>query len=114
MTSQTYVMREYNDYYGKNDRKIELPKETVHIAKECFKDHSKITKVTMHEHIKTIGTSAFEGCTNLEKVKIFGELELVVIPRKCFKNCSSLKEFTIPNEVGVIKKYAFKGCTGIK
>jgi hypothetical protein len=106
-------MREYNNYYGKNDRKIELPKETVHIAEECFKNQTKITKVTMHEHIKKIGTSAFEGCTNLEKVKIFGESELVVIPRKCFKNCSSLKEFSIPNEVGVIKKYAFKGCTSI-
>ena len=113
MNSNVYVLEDYRDFYSNKDRKIEIPKQTVHIGKEAFKDNTKIAKVTIHHKVKKIGESAFEGCENLQRVKLFGESELVVIPEKCFKDCKSLKTFEIPEEVGVIKKYAFKGCTGI-
>lgn len=114
MNSNIYVLKDYREYFSSKDRKIEIPRQTVHIGKEAFKKNTKLAKVTIHEKVKKIGSSAFEGCVNLQRVKLFGESELVVIPEKCFKDCNSLQSFDIPKEVGVIKKYAFKGCTSIK
>lgn len=111
---KVYVINNYSEHFSKRDRKIEIPKSVVHISKESFKEHRKMVKLTIHEKVKKIGTSAFEDCERLELVKFFGDSELVVIPENCFKDCKSLKSFKIPPEVGVIKKYAFSGCTGIE
>ncbi len=113
-SNELYVIEDYQNHFKKYDRKIEIPKSVVHISKNAFKDNTKISKLTIHPNLRKIDKSAFEGCENLEQVKIFGDSQLVVIPEKCFMDCSSLKSFTIPEEVGVIKKYAFKGCTSIK
>jgi len=109
-----FVLTNYEDCFQHNDVKIEIPKSVVHIKKRVFKDNHKIKKVTIHEKVKKMGTSVFEGCENLKRVKFMGTSELVVIPEKAFKDCKSLEEFVIPEEVGVIKKYAFSGCTGVK
>lgn len=108
-----FVINDYRDYFKSNDRKIEIPKAIVHIGKDAFKNHTKMVKLTIHEKLKKIEKSAFEGCIKLESIKVFGDSELVVIPEKCFKDCKSLQSFEIPSEVGVIKKYAFSGCTSI-
>lgn len=113
MEGNGFIIEHYSEHFGSKDRKIEIPQSVVHICKESFKEHTRMTKLTIHEKVRKIGKSAFEYCSNLEKVKMFGESELVVIPERCFKDCTALKSFTIPPEVGVIKKYAFSGCTGI-
>lgn len=113
INSNAYVLEDYRDLFSGKERKIEVPKDIVHIGANAFKENKKLTKVTIHHRVKKIGESAFEGCENLQRVKLFGESELIVIPEKCFMDCKSLSSFEIPDEVGVIKKYAFKGCTGI-
>ena len=51
---------------------------------------------------------SFEGCANLEYIKLPHCLER--IPDNMFKNCSSLKEIIIPSTVKSIGKNAFDGC----
>ena len=114
MEKNKFIIEQYSDFFRNNDCKIEIPKHIVYTGDEVFKNQDKIKKVTLHPNVKKMGTSVFEGCSNLQRVKFLGESELVVIPEKCFKNCTSIESFEIPPEVGVIKKYAFSGCTGIK
>lgn len=54
---------------------------------------------------------SFEGCVNLEYIKLPHSLER--IPDNMFKNCSSLKEIIIPSTVKLIGKNAFDGCSGL-
>lgn len=54
---------------------------------------------------------SFEGCVNLEYIKLPHRLER--IPDNMFKNCSSLKEIIIPSTVKSIGKNAFDGCSGL-
>ena len=54
---------------------------------------------------------SFEGCANLEYIKLPHRLER--IPDNMFKNCSSLKEIIIPSTVKSIGKNAFDGCSGL-
>lgn len=52
---------------------------------------------------------SFEGCANLEYIKLPHRLER--IPDNMFRNCSSLKEIIIPPTVKSIGKNAFDGCS---
>ena len=54
---------------------------------------------------------SFEGCANLEYIKLPHRLER--IPDNMFRNCSSLKEIIIPSTVKSIGKNAFDGCIGL-
>lgn len=54
---------------------------------------------------------SFEGCANLEYIKLPHRLER--IPDNMFRNCSSLKEIIIPSTVKSIGKNAFDGCSGL-
>lgn len=54
---------------------------------------------------------SFEGCANLEYIKLPHSLER--IPDNMFRNCSSLKGIIIPSTVKSIGKNAFDGCIGL-
>lgn len=54
---------------------------------------------------------SFEGCANLEYIKLPHSLER--IPDNMFRNCSSLKEIIIPSTVKSIGKNAFSECSGL-
>ena len=54
---------------------------------------------------------SFEGCANLEYIKLPHSLER--IPDNMFRYCSSLKEIIIPSTVKSIGKNAFDGCSGL-
>jgi hypothetical protein len=56
-------------------------------------------------------SGSFEGCANLEYIKLPHRLER--IPDNMFRNCSSLKEIIIPSTVKSIGKNAFDGCSGL-
>ncbi len=100
----------------------------------AFRNCSKLSgSVTFAGRISTIGTSAFEKCSSLEKV-VFNAY-VADIPDQCFYHCTSLgtvvmndrilsigkfafantaiKEITIPKSVTYIDKTAFDGCEGL-
>lgn len=61
--------------------------------------------------IKSIGESAFWGCTSLNK---FDFSDVSSIQKFAFYNCSGLKDIEIPEKIKTINEYAFSGCKGIK
>lgn len=107
-----------------------------HIVTECSQDqelHSK-RKLLFHPEVTVFPNSvisyceavervefagsdcyfipgSFEGCANLEYIKLPHSLER--IPDNMFRNCSSLKEIIIPSTVKSIGKNAFYGCSGL-
>lgn len=60
---------------------------------------------------KTVAEEAFAGCSNLVKITISEETE--VIEKSAFKDCVALTEFVIPESVKYVKSFAFSGCTGL-
>lgn len=67
--------------------------------------------VTFAGRISTIGTSAFEDCTALEKV-VFNAY-VADIPDQCFYNCTSLSTVVMNDRINSIGKFAF-GNTALK
>lgn len=84
---------------------------TVQTIPDNFLSGSKIRQLIFRPSIKTIGSSAFNGCSNLTVISS--------IPNGCtvgslaFANCSALQNVTIP-EVINYQSNIFQNCNNIK
>ena len=79
------------------------------IDADAFSNCSGLKSVYIPETVKSIGSSAFKGCSKLSSVSIEGE-GLETIGNQAFMECSSLTEITIPRSVTAIYQNVFSGC----
>ena len=123
--------------YSGTDTEVVVPaeymgKSVTIINSRAFYDCSFITKITLPDTIKEIGSSAFGYCTSLQTIEIPActrildsvfigctSLEEVTLPdglisigNNLFTNCNSLNKVTILS--GNIARYTFAGCTNLK
>ena len=70
--------------------------------------HSSLTSVTIPNSVTSIGTSAFQGCSDLTSVTI--PSSVTSIGSYAFSDCSTLTSITIPNSVTSIGHHVFNGC----
>ena len=94
------------------------------IADEAFKGDEGIKKVTLPASYKSVGTSAFAGCTALEEVIIPADSELHTVGANAFgplldgneevtASCSSLTTLELPDTVSRVGTYAFYMCENL-
>ncbi|MBQ8688224.1 MAG: leucine-rich repeat domain-containing protein, partial [Ruminococcus sp.] len=105
------------DYTG-TDTSVVIPAEirelpVTAIGSKAFYNCQYLTSVTIPESIESIGTHAFDGCTNLETITFLDDYCLTDIPAYAFYGCTSLKEIDIPLDVRSIGEYAFYGCDSL-
>ena len=72
---------------------------------------SNFVSVTIGSNVKSIGSSAFDGCSSLTSVTI-GE-GVTSIGSSAFRDCSGLTEITIPDSVMSIGLSTFYGCSSL-
>ena len=70
----------------------------------------KITYIQLPDTVKTIGTSAFYGYTNLVNIDL---KNVETIGSSAFYNCTGLEKITLPDTLTSIGGYAFYNCTGL-
>ena len=92
--------------YTGNDLVIELLEPWTGLPNNAFKGNILITSVKIIGSGE-IGTSAFEGCTALTRVEIFGP----TIGASAFKGCASLSDLTL--NCSFIGNNAFQNCSGL-
>jgi len=91
-------------------KKVVITNETD-IPENAFKDCAGIQTIIVNDGIKTIGASAFDGCTALSGFEIPSGIDTV--PDYTFRNCSSAAVITIPDSVQNIGTAAFDGCAAL-
>lgn len=92
------------DVYGVGD-----DYKITSIASSAFKGNTAITSVILGEDIVTIGSSAFNGCSNLESINLEN---IEVFGDSAFNGCSSLLEVNLKS-VTKLGHYLFKGCRSL-
>ena len=70
-----------------------------------------ITSVSIPSTVKSIGTGAFQNCTELTSVSL--PSGLTSLGNVAFKNCQSLTSVSIPSSLGSIGAGAFQGCSSL-
>ena len=74
---------------------------------------TSLTSITIHSGVTSIGSSAFEDCSNLESVTFAEGSQLTSIGGLAFSGCSSLTSITIPAGVTSIGSSAFRYCSSL-
>ena len=101
--------------YSGTDTEVTVPAEymgkavTV-INSRAFYDCSFITKITLPDTIKEIGSSAFGYCTSLQTIEI---PTCTRILDSVFIGCTSLKEVTLPDGLISIGNNLFTNCNSL-
>lgn len=98
--------------FGIKSLHYEVKEGTENIAKAAFKGNTSIVVITLPSSIKSIGASAFEGCTNLATVDL-SKTTITTIPSSAFQN-SGIRFIDLPETVTTIEGYAFYGAMSLE
>jgi hypothetical protein len=98
------------------DTNVTIPNEynglpVKKIADYGFSNYTNLTKITLPDHLTTIGVNAFSGCNNLTTTNIHNYI--TTIESGAFSNCSSLFSLYIPSNITTIGNNAFNGCNNL-
>ncbi len=84
------------------------------VANNAFKGYVNLRSITIPSTVKTIGTSAFDGCVSLQEVKFADGSVLTEIGGSAFKGCIVLNDITIPAGVTKLGANVFQNCTALQ
>jgi hypothetical protein len=91
---------------------ISLPNSLKTIGESAFYGCTFLSTITIPDSVTTVGASAFDGCTQLLTAVLSSSM--TSIPSYCFENCTSLNAPTIPESIKAINEGAFKGSSVYK
>ena len=107
----------YTGSKNKNAKKISVRNTVAYkgvtykitsVYAKAFRNHKKVTQISIGNNVVSIGTSAFEGCKALKRVVI--GTQATTIGKNAFKNCKKISNITIKSKkVRSVKENAFKG-----
>ena len=81
------------------------------IGSSAFEGCTGLTSITIPSGVTSIDNSAFEGCTGLTSITI--PSGVTSIGSSAFEGCTGLTSITIPSSVTSIESYTFERCTGL-
>jgi len=110
----TYVLIECE---SKNVTNVVIPKLVnnkwvTSIGSCAFENCSNLVSVEIPDKVTSIGAYAFSGCSSLTDLNIPDGVN--VISWSLFENCINLTNITIPDNVTKIEAYAFDGCRNLE
>lgn len=98
------------DYYG-TEKNIEIPEGIEIISENAFYGCA-VTTIKLPSTVVKIGSRAFEGCKELEKINM--PPTLLSIGEHAFYDCTMLENIVIPSGVKKIKWGTFGNCTNLR
>lgn len=113
-----------------------VPEEVTRIDDYAFFS-SEVTEVEISKNVKTIGNSAFQNCTKLERITFATGAQLESMGSDVFSDCpklteialpeglkrmgvrtfwlnESLRQVTLPTTLDTLPKYCFQSCTALR
>ena len=101
----------YTSYIPNKLRKITITNDKG-LIRGAMSKLANVTEIVLNDEIENIEEKCFDGCTNLQKIKM--PSLLFDIKSEAFLDCSSLEELKLGDKVQSIGDKAFKGCTSLK
>ena len=90
---------------------VRFESEVTTIGTRAFENCTNLALTELPETITSLGTYAFNGCSNLALTQL--PSGLLAIPSTAFKGCKKLAITSIPISVTSISVNSFHSCTGI-
>lgn len=94
-------------------RKVILPAGVRNIGRNAFRDCVRLKTVVLRgSSLRSIGESAFYGCSALEEIR--GILDVQAFRYGTFQGCAALKHIAVTGRLEKIGRAAFLGCSGLE
>jgi hypothetical protein len=93
---------------------VTFPEGITAIADRCFYGSSALGTVSLPASLKTIGTYAFRGCTNMVLAPLPVDSLLETIGHGAFEYCSGITAVNLPATVTEIGNSAFYTCSALE
>lgn len=105
--------RRYKGLFEDNEKikEVNIPENVEVIEQEVFKN-SALKRAEISGEIKEMGSEAFAGCENLEKI-VF-QKGITTVPSWTFSRCNSLKNISLSESVKKIESGAFYSCKNLE
>lgn len=87
---------------------IEIPSKVTFIGSSCFEKCSQITKVKIDGPVKEIPINCFNQCCFIKGIELPKGLQ--VLGSCCFRYCNGINDITIPSSVTSIRNDTFTCC----
>jgi len=125
-----YITNENGEYELLTE--IVVPETLTELPEYQYYSLSCVTKVVLHEGIKSIDSNAFAYTsnvkelitpffTNIKATDLFNNIESITftnefeeLPARYFENCGTLKAVYLPETVKIISEYAFSNCYNLE
>ena len=91
---------------------VTIPEKVRVIAREAFKDKTRVTEVHFSEGLTEISEGAFERCINLTHITLPNSLKL--IGKKAFSRCYNLSFIAFNDGLETIEEEAFSFCSKLR
>ncbi len=91
--------------------RLEIPEDATAIGENAFCSYKNLREISFPNHEITIGMGAFDGCENIMKLTLNGN---VTVGNYAFRNCKALTTVSFGGEEVLLNGYAFDGCTALK
>lgn len=98
-------------FAGAGVTELHLPPTLEIISDKVFSWCKQLTNAVLSDGLKTIGSSAFSGCSNLAQI-VFPATALESIEYSAFAYCG-LTNVVVPNSVTNMGTYVFSNCTSL-
>lgn len=120
-SSSNKKTREVSLVSGSAQRTVKIPSsvrigeynyKVTSIADRAFYKNKKLAMLTIPNTVRTIGVSAFYGCTNLKRVN--GAANIQILKKKAFYGCIKLSSIGKLKNLKIVGEYAFTKCKSLK
>ena len=110
----------YNSYSYEYSGNVVIPESVTYsgttysvksIGGSAFSGCTGLTSIEIPNSVTSIGDFTFSGCTGLTSIEIPNSV--TNIGSSAFRGCTGLTSIEIPNSVTSIGSSAFSGCTGL-
>lgn len=101
-------------YKDEDDGEMHTRYHTIHvvgIGSSVFANKTFIKSVSFHSKLKSVGSSAFSGCTGIVEVDLS---TVETIGDNAFRGCTSLTDIDIPSSASSMGSGIFESCTKLK
>ncbi|MBR0282638.1 MAG: leucine-rich repeat protein, partial [Oscillibacter sp.] len=98
--------------YRDKIRLLRVEKGVTSIGSSAFEGCSNLTSVTLPDSLESIGMSAFSNCAKLAALTISGSVTRIGM--SAFANCPALSELTVSGSVDSVGMSAFANCSGLR
>ena len=93
-------------------KEFTLPGQITSLPSYFMYGNKKLTTVTLHENLSSIGNNAFEGCSMLSSITLPDSINS--LGTGVFKDCVKLTKANIPELIKVLPNDFFRNCTSLE